>query len=259
MAADGLARRSGRRRRGAASASAAIARGPRHDPWPAAVGRGENLDAAGAHVGAGKRRDGGETARARREPAEIDQRQGVWEAKGGILQSRRLVQKRLGFAVHFGRHAVESREGRIHLHPFEAGREQRRRVLGPVDLRGPIAQVADLLDRAVRQADGEDVGPGKRACACAGKSGRRENNGADESSGTKLLHKRSPSVGPSLKERKRAPHAKHGAAEGRFFGEVWLRLWRAYLFSASSPLTEARPLTGMPPGCGSVDVCQLLT
>ena len=112
-------------------ARAAIARGPRHDPWPAAVGRSENLDAAGAHVAAGKRRDDGETARARREPARIDQRQGVGEAKGGSLQTGRLVQKRLRFAVHFGRHAVESGEGRIHVHPVRSRARTAARVLGP--------------------------------------------------------------------------------------------------------------------------------
>ena len=74
-----------------AMAGAAIARRPRHDPWPAAFGRSVNFDAAGADVAAGKRRDDRDAARARREPRQIDHREGIGEPKDGILQAGRLV------------------------------------------------------------------------------------------------------------------------------------------------------------------------
>src|SRR6185437_3261934 len=65
---------------------------------------------------------------------------------------------------------------------------KRRGLLAEADPRRLIALVTDLLDRTVGQADGEDMGPGQLACAGAGEPGRRENGGADESSGAKHLH-----------------------------------------------------------------------
>ena len=66
---------------------------------------------------------------------ELDRREGIGEAKGGNLPTRRLIQKRLRFTVHFGRHAVESDEWRIQADRIEAGRKERIRRLAKADLR----------------------------------------------------------------------------------------------------------------------------
>ena len=96
-------------------------------------------------------------ARAGRRIAEIDAEQPVRTRKGMSLHPPRLVEHGRRPTIHVSRNAVEIGKDRIRADEAKGGRYERQRRLAQADLRGLIAEVADLLEGTVRQTDSQNV------------------------------------------------------------------------------------------------------